>query len=149
MNEYVDTSFDSIDEEIKPTELNYIQKALLTCDIELEDDVLYDGELLEVKDGEAKTGTPIVSYVYGVNGTEVKDTYFLSQNAIKLNISRLKETLQKFGYSLGIEDLVDGAKSIAKSTKCLVGTKVTLKQTSRITKDGTFKNIEVVSVIGK
>ncbi len=148
MNEYVDTSFDSIDEETKPTELNYIQKAFLTCDIELEDDVLYDGELLEVKDGEI-TGMPIVSYVYGVNGIEVKDTYFLSQNAIKLNISRLKETLQKFGYSLGIEDLVDGAKSIAKSTKCLVGTKVTLKQTSRISKDRTFKNIEVVSVIGK
>ncbi|MCI9434020.1 MAG: hypothetical protein HFI86_01920 [Bacilli bacterium] len=149
MNEYVDTSFDSIDEETKPTELNYIQKAFLTCDIELEDGVLYDGELLEVKDGETGPDTPIVSYVYGVNGIEVKDTYFLSQNAIKLNISRLKETLQKFNYSLGIEDLVDGAKSIAKSTKCLVGTKVTLKQTSRVTKDRTFKNIEVVSVIGK
>lgn len=151
MEEYVDTSFDSIDEETKPTELNYIQMAFLTCDKELEDGVLYDAELLEVRDSEIGTDMPIVNYVYSVNGIEVMDTYFLSKNAIRLNISRLKETLQKFDYSLGIEDLVDGAKSIAKSTKCLVGSKVKIKQSTRLSKDKdkTFKNIEVVSVIGK
>lgn len=148
MEEFVENDFD-FDEESKPQELNYIQKAILNCNEELEDGVEYDATLVRVEASTLGSDIPVVNYIYEVNNIEVTDTYFFSEKAIKLSISRLKDTLQKFGYSLRVEDAIDGTTTIANSTRCLVGTEVKIIQSTRTSGEKSYKNYNVVSVTMK
>lgn len=117
--------------------LTEIQKAFLelTDKVKLLDNKMYRGKLKDVMAGfTSKANKPFADFIYEVfaNGgyTEVHDTYVFDPKNPKymyVTIKKLKETLERLGYNLNINDVAN-TTSIVNTCSCLIGTQVKIEQ---------------------
>ena len=117
--------------------LTEIQKAFLglTAEVKLLDNKMYRGKLKYVTAGfTSKSNTPFADFIYEIfaNGgyTEAHDTYVFDPKNPKymyFTIKKLKETLERLGYNLNINDVAD-TTSIVNTCSCLIGTQVKIEQ---------------------
>lgn len=128
--------------------LNPIQQAIKQLKNPIKDGVVYDGILVDI-DTLVIKGVPTLCYKYSVNGYEVSDMYFFSENSTRYSIERLTKTLEKFGFELKVETAVNGIESIMDYTKYLVGSEVRLTQKTRNDGNKDYFNYEIVEVVKK
>lgn len=126
-------------------ELTDFQKAILYCDFEIEDNVLYDARLVEIKKSVIKDNLPVLNFIYEINGVNISDSYFFSRESTIVNMKRLKKTLTKFNYFIDVNANKE-LDNLINALQCLVNSLVKIKQFTREVDERNYKNYEIVSV---
>lgn len=149
-NEFNETNNDTEDNISTSSNIQKLYDEILIEEAdELEDGEDYESVLTAVKAGRTKkNNTPVIYFIHKVEiddyrTIKVPDSHYLSTKSeygLKLSLKKLKKMLAKFNFELDRADCED-ANSIAFACQWLVGTRATIKQT---TKNG-FKTYEVIS----